>query len=69
MEFLNATSSYVPGLLYVEHGNQYEYTTSIRNFLNPELPIDYPGTGKQIELEPRLREILSEGDAHASLSC
>ncbi len=42
---------YVPGLLYVEHGNQYEYTTSFRNFLNPELPIDYPGTGKQIELD------------------
>ncbi len=40
-----------PGLLYVEHGNQYEYTTSFRNFLNPELPIDYPGTGKQIELD------------------
>jgi UDP-2,3-diacylglucosamine pyrophosphatase LpxH len=42
---------YVPELLYVEHGNQYEYTTSFRNFLNPELPIDYPGTGKQIELD------------------
>lgn len=42
---------YVPGLLFVEHGNQYEYTTSFRNFLNPELPIDYPGTGKQIELD------------------
>jgi UDP-2,3-diacylglucosamine pyrophosphatase LpxH len=41
----------VPGLLYVEHGNQYEYTTSFRNFLNPELPINYPGTSKQIELD------------------
>ncbi|MGA9121079.1 MAG: metallophosphoesterase [Bacteroidota bacterium] len=42
---------YVPGLLYVEHGNQYEYTTSFRNFLNPELPVSYPGTSKQIELD------------------
>ena len=41
----------VPGLLYVEHGNQYEYTTSFRNFLKPELPIDFPGTSKQIELD------------------
>ena len=42
---------YVPGLLYVEHGNQYEYTTSFRNFLHPELPVSYPGTSKQIELD------------------
>ncbi len=42
---------YVPGLLYVEHGNQYEYTTSFRHFLNPQLPIDFPGTSKQIELD------------------
>ena len=42
---------YVPNLLYVEHGNQYEYTTSFRNFLNPQLPINYPGTGRQIELD------------------
>jgi UDP-2,3-diacylglucosamine pyrophosphatase LpxH len=42
---------YVPGLLYVEHGNQYEDTTSFRNFLNPELPVSTPGTSKQIELD------------------
>ncbi len=41
----------VPGLLYVEHGNQYEYTTSFRNFLHPELPVSYAGTSKQIELD------------------
>jgi UDP-2,3-diacylglucosamine pyrophosphatase LpxH len=41
----------VPGLLYVEHGNQYEYTTSFRNFLHPELPVNYPGTSQQIELD------------------
>jgi UDP-2,3-diacylglucosamine pyrophosphatase LpxH len=42
---------YVPGLLYVEHGNQYEDTTSFRNFLHPELPISYPATSTQIELD------------------
>ncbi|MBM2845649.1 MAG: Metallophos protein, partial [Bacteroidetes bacterium] len=29
---------YVPDLLYVEHGNQYEATTAFRNFLHPLLP-------------------------------
>ncbi|MBM2846354.1 MAG: hypothetical protein HW407_1666, partial [Bacteroidetes bacterium] len=28
---------YVPGLLYVEHGNQFEETTAFRNFLTPIL--------------------------------
>jgi UDP-2,3-diacylglucosamine pyrophosphatase LpxH len=42
---------YVPGLLYVEHGNQYEEATSFANFLNPVLPFDYPGTGRHIELD------------------
>ena len=42
---------YVPGLLFVEHGNQYEAATSFRNFLNPVLPFDFPGTGRQVELD------------------
>ncbi|MBM2840856.1 MAG: hypothetical protein HW412_1384, partial [Bacteroidetes bacterium] len=29
---------YVPDLLYVEHGNQFEATTAFRNFLHPLLP-------------------------------
>lgn len=42
---------YVPGLLYVEHGNQYEPATSFENFLHPLLPHDYRGTGGHIELD------------------
>lgn len=42
---------YIPGKLYVEHGNQYEYTTSFRNFLYPFLPFDYEGVSSQIELD------------------
>lgn len=42
---------YIPGKLYVEHGNQYEYTTSFRNFLYPYLPFEYEDAGKQIELD------------------
>jgi UDP-2,3-diacylglucosamine pyrophosphatase LpxH len=42
---------YIPGKLYVEHGNQYEYTTSFRNFLYPCLPFDYEGVSRQIELD------------------
>ena len=42
---------YVPGLLYVEHGNQYEYTTSFENFLRPVLPFEYKGVPNQIELD------------------
>jgi UDP-2,3-diacylglucosamine pyrophosphatase LpxH len=42
---------YVPGLLYVEHGNQYESSTSFENFLCPLLPVDYRGSGKNIELD------------------
>lgn len=37
---------YVPGLVYIEHGNQYEYTTSFRNFLYPVLPFDNADVGK-----------------------
>ncbi|MDO8549713.1 MAG: metallophosphoesterase, partial [Ignavibacteria bacterium] len=42
---------YIPGKLYIEHGNQYEYTTSFRNFLYPYLPFEYEDAGKQIELD------------------
>jgi UDP-2,3-diacylglucosamine pyrophosphatase LpxH len=42
---------YVPGLLFVEHGNQYEDATSFRNFLNPLLPVDSPAKGPQVELD------------------
>lgn len=42
---------YVPELLYVEHGNQYEYTTSFENFLHPVLPFTYKGIPNQIELD------------------
>jgi UDP-2,3-diacylglucosamine pyrophosphatase LpxH len=42
---------YVPGLLYVEHGNQYEAATSFTNFLDPVLPFDSPGGGRHIELD------------------
>ncbi len=42
---------YVPGLLFVEHGNQYEDATSFRNFLNPVLPVDSPAAGEQVELD------------------
>jgi UDP-2,3-diacylglucosamine pyrophosphatase LpxH len=42
---------YVPGLLYAEHGNQYEAATSFTNFLHPVLPFDSPGTGRHIELD------------------
>lgn len=42
---------YEPDKLYVEHGNQYEYTTSFRNFLYPFLPFNYEGVSKQIELD------------------
>jgi len=42
---------YISGKLYVEHGNQYEYTTSFRNFLYPYLPFEYEDAGKQIELD------------------
>lgn len=36
---------YEPGLIWVEHGNQYEYTTSFVNFLVPTLPFAYDETG------------------------
>ena len=42
---------YVPDLLYVEHGNQYEAATSFTNFLYPVLPFDSTGTGRHIELD------------------
>jgi UDP-2,3-diacylglucosamine pyrophosphatase LpxH len=42
---------YVPGLLYIEHGNQYEAATSFRNFLHPLLPVDSPAAGQQVELD------------------
>ncbi|RPI65158.1 MAG: hypothetical protein EHM47_19030 [Ignavibacteriales bacterium] len=41
----------IPGKIYVEHGNQYEYTTSFRNFLYPYLPFEYEDAGKQVELD------------------
>jgi UDP-2,3-diacylglucosamine pyrophosphatase LpxH len=41
----------IPGLLYVEHGNQYEAATSFQNFLHPLLPFNSPGTGRHIELD------------------
>jgi UDP-2,3-diacylglucosamine pyrophosphatase LpxH len=41
----------LPGLLYVEHGNQYEAATSFQNFLHPILPFNSPGTGRHIELD------------------
>jgi UDP-2,3-diacylglucosamine pyrophosphatase LpxH len=42
---------YIPGSLYVEHGNQYEPATSFTNFLSPVLPYDLPGVGRHIELD------------------
>ena len=43
---------YVPGLLYVEHGNQFEETTAFRNFLTPILPRgDEDRHNPQIELD------------------
>jgi UDP-2,3-diacylglucosamine pyrophosphatase LpxH len=42
---------YIPGILYVEHGNQYEPATSFSNFLAPVLPYDTPGAGRHIELD------------------
>lgn len=36
---------YEPGLIWIEHGNQYEYTTSFVNFLVPTLPFAYDETG------------------------
>ncbi len=36
---------YEPGLAWIEHGNQYEYTTSFVNFLAPVLPFAYDETG------------------------
>jgi len=43
---------YVPGLLYVEHGNQYEPTTAFRNFLYPVLPSNtIRRRNRQLELD------------------
>ncbi len=42
---------YCPGMIYVEHGSQYEETTSFMNFLNPILPFKYSGNREQIELD------------------
>jgi UDP-2,3-diacylglucosamine pyrophosphatase LpxH len=42
---------YVPGLLFVEHGNQYEDATSYRNFLNPLIPVETPARGPEVELD------------------
>lgn len=42
---------YVPGLLYVEHGNQYEAATSFQHFLNPILPFKTPDGADHIELD------------------
>ncbi len=42
---------YVPGLLYIEHGNQYEAATAFRNFLAPRLPDSRRGTIPHIELD------------------
>ncbi|HBD09546.1 MAG TPA: hypothetical protein DCZ69_14935, partial [Syntrophobacteraceae bacterium] len=42
---------YVPGLLFVEHGNQYEATTAFRNIFVPILPFDLPNGRKQLDLD------------------
>jgi UDP-2,3-diacylglucosamine pyrophosphatase LpxH len=42
---------YIPDLLYVEHGNQYEATTAFRNIFIPILPFDLPNGRKQIDLD------------------
>jgi UDP-2,3-diacylglucosamine pyrophosphatase LpxH len=42
---------YLPGLLYVEHGNQLEATCAFRNFLVPLLPFALPGERAHIELD------------------
>ena len=42
---------YVPGRLYVEHGNQYEPTCAFRNFLFPMLPFPYAGGRDHLELD------------------
>lgn len=41
---------YVKDLFYIEHGNQYEDTTSFSNFLYPMLP-EISGENKQLELD------------------
>ncbi len=41
----------VPGLLFVEHGNQYEAATAFRNFLAPRLPVLRRGADPHIELD------------------
>ncbi len=42
---------YVPGLLYVEHGNQLEESCAFRNFLTPRLPARPRGVSRYIELD------------------
>ena len=41
----------IPGLIFVEHGNQYEGTTAFRNFLMPILPYDLPNGRRELELD------------------
>jgi UDP-2,3-diacylglucosamine pyrophosphatase LpxH len=43
---------FVPGLLFAEHGNQYESTTAFRNPFMPLLPVDLlDGRKKQLDLD------------------
>jgi hypothetical protein len=42
---------YRPGVLFVEHGNQYEATTSYRNLFLPLLPLDLPHGRAQLDLD------------------
>ena len=41
----------VPGLVYVEHGNQFEEACAFRNFLIPELPSKTPERNRYLELD------------------
>jgi UDP-2,3-diacylglucosamine pyrophosphatase LpxH len=42
---------YIPGLVFIEHGNQYESTTAFRNIFNPLLPFDLPHGRRQLDLD------------------
>ncbi len=61
---------YVPGLVWIEHGNQYEYTTSFMNFLHPTLPFAYDETGgerKRVSRSDKTGEKPSAAAAHIEL--
>jgi UDP-2,3-diacylglucosamine pyrophosphatase LpxH len=42
---------YIPGFLFIEHGNQYESTTAFQNFLRPLHPRDLPNGRRQLDLD------------------